>query len=127
MSNTPAAAGLTPQQWDAKFFKEYVRESRFKRYMGTDENSLIHVKEDLTVKKGNKLTFALANRLQGEGRTDNQTLEGNEERLGTRSHALTVAPLRHAVAVDQWDEQKSAIDLRDAGRTMLKLWFMERQ
>lgn len=126
MSLTTARTGLTPQQWDDKFFMEYVRENRFKRYMGTDENAIIQLKEDLTVKPGNKVTFASVNKLSGSGQTGNATLEGNEEELDTRSMAVTVAPLRHAVAVTNWDEQKSAIDLRNAAKMALKLWSMEK-
>lgn len=122
MTMTTAATGLTPQQWDDKFFTAYVRENRFKRYMGTDENAIIQIKEDLTKKKGDRLTFALVNELTGDGVTGNQTLEGNEEGLDSRSHYLTVAPLRHAVAVTEWDEQKSAIELRDASKVQLKTW-----
>jgi N4-gp56 family major capsid protein len=124
MANTTARAGLTPQQWDDQFFMAYVRENRFKRYMGTDENSIIQLKDDLTKKNGDTVTFALVNELTGAGVTGNQTLEGNEEGLDTRSHAVSVAPLRHAVAVTNWDEQKSAIDLRNAGKMRLKTWAM---
>jgi N4-gp56 family major capsid protein len=124
MANTTARSGLTPQQWDDKFFAEYVRENRFKRYFGTDENSIIHLKEDLTKKKGETVTFALVNALTGAGVTGNGTLEGNEEALDSRSFAASVSPLRHAVAVSEWDEQKSAIDLRDACKMQLKLWSM---
>ena len=126
MSLTPARAGLTPQQWDDKFFMEYVRENRFKRYMGTDENSIIQLKEDLTKAPGDKVTFASVNKLAGAGQTGNSTLEGNEEELDTRSMAVTVSPLRHAVAVTNWDEQKSAIDLRNTAKMALKLWNMEK-
>lgn len=126
MSLTTARAGLTPQQWDDKFFMEYVRENRFKRYMGTDENSIIQLKEDLTKAKGDKVTFAAVNKLSGAGVTGNTTLEGNEESLDTRSMAVTVAPLRHAVAVTNWDEQKSVIELRDTAKMALKLWSMEK-
>jgi N4-gp56 family major capsid protein len=56
--------------------------------------------------------------------TGNTTLEGNEEALDSRSHKVEVAPLRHAVAITEWEEQKSAIELRDAARMMLKLWAM---
>jgi N4-gp56 family major capsid protein len=125
MSTTTARTGLTPQQWDDKFFAAYVRDSRFKRYMGTDENSIIQLKEDLTKKKGDKVTFALVNELTNAGVTTG-TLEGNEEGVDSRSHALTVAPLRHAVAITEWDEQKSSIDLRDAGKMMLKMWAMSK-
>ena len=126
MALTTARTGLTPQQWDDKFFMEYVRENRFKRYMGTDENSIIQLKDDLTKAPGDKVTFAAVNKLAGSGQTGNSTLEGNEEELDSRSMAVTVAPLRHAVAVTNWDEQKSAIDLRNAGKMALKLWSMEK-
>jgi N4-gp56 family major capsid protein len=122
MSQTYAATGLTPQIWDDEFFRDYVRASRFRRYMGTDESAIIQLKDDLTKKKGDTVTFALVNELVGNGVTGNATLKGNEERLGSRSHAVAVDVLRHAVAVDDWDEQKSAIDLRNAARVQLREW-----
>jgi len=126
MAETTARAGLTPQQWDDQFFMEYVRENRFKRYMGTNENSIIHVKEDLSRKKGDKITFANVRKLGNAGVTGNQVLEGNEEELDSRSMAVTVEPLRNAVVVTEWDEQKSAIELRNTGKMALKLWAMEK-
>lgn len=126
MSQTYAATGLTPQQWDDEFFRDYVRASRFKRYMGTDESAIIQLKDDLTKKRGDRVTFALVNELVGNGVTGNSTLKGNEERLGSRSHAVAVDVLRHAVAVDDWDEQKSAIDLRNAARVQLREWAQKK-
>ena len=125
MAQTYAVAGLTPQLWDAAFFRDYVRASRFKRYMGTDEASIIQLKEDLTKKRGDTVTFALVNELTGNGVTGNSTLKGNEERLNSRSHALVVNVLRHAVAVDDWDVQKSVIDLRNAAKVQLREWAMK--
>jgi N4-gp56 family major capsid protein len=122
MAQTFAVAGLTPQQWDDSFFIDYVRASRFKRYMGTDQNSIIQLKEDLSKKKGDSVTFALVNELTGNGVTGNNTLKGNEERLNSRSHRVFVDVLRHAVAVDDWDVQKSVIDLRNASREQLQVW-----
>ncbi len=126
MAQTYAVSGLTPQQWDSEFFTDYVRSSRFKRYMGTDEGSIIQLKEDLAKKKGDSVTFALVNELVGDGVTGNQTLKGNEERLGSRSHKVTVDVLRHAVAVDDWDVQKSVIDLRNAAKTQLREWAQKK-
>ena len=126
MSQTYAVAGLTPQQWDSNFFTDYVRSSRYKRYFGTDEASIFQLKEDLTKKSGDRVTFALVNELTGNGVTGNTTLKGNEERLNSRSHAVTVSPLRHAVVMDEWDEQKSVIDLRNAGRVQLREWAMKK-
>ena len=122
MSLTNAATGLTPQQWDDQFFQDYIRESRYKKYMGTDINKIIQMREDLTAKKGSSITFALVNELTGDGVTGNGTLEGNEESLDSRSHRVYVAPLRNAVAVTDWDEQQSAIALRNSARAQLKMW-----
>jgi len=126
MAQTYAASGLTPQLWDDQFFRDYVRASRYKRYFGTDEAAIFQLKEDLTKRKGDSVTFALVNELTGNGVTGNNTLKGNEERLGSRSHKLTVDVLRHAVAVDDWDVQKSVIDLRNAAKTQLREWAMKK-
>lgn len=126
MTISTAVSGLTPQQWDDQFFTDYVRASRFKRYMGTDESAIIQLKEDLTKRKGDSVTFALVNELTGNGVTGNNTLKGNEERLGSRSHKVNVNVLRHAVAVDDWDTQKSVIDLRNAAKVQLREWAQKK-
>lgn len=125
MANTTAATGLTPQQWDDKFFVEYLQNHPFKPYMGTDESSIIQIKEDLTKKKGDSLTFALVNKLTGAGVTGSGTMEGNEEAMDSRSFAVSVNKRRNAVRVAEIDEQYSAISLRDAGKAVLKDWAME--
>ena len=122
MAQTYAVAGLTPQIWDDEFFRDYVRSSRYKRYFGTDEASIFQLKEELTKKRGDRVTIALVNELTGAGVTGNSTLKGNEERLNSRSDTLIVDVLRHAVAVDDWDIQKSVIDLRNAARVQLREW-----
>jgi N4-gp56 family major capsid protein len=125
MAETSAATGLTVQQWDDKFFVEHVQQNRFSSSMGKDENSIIQVKEDLTKKKGDSLTFALVNRLTGAGVTDGATLEGNEESLDSRSYKLTINERAHGVRSNVWDNQISSIDLRKAAKMALKTWAME--
>ena len=122
---TTAATGLTVQQWDDKFFTEYVQANRFAKYFGTNENSIIQVKQDLTKKKGDSLTYALVNRLTGAGVTGTTSLEGSEEDLASRSHQLTVDKIRNGVLVAEMEEQRSAISLRNAARATLKTWIME--
>ncbi len=126
MGNTAAASGLTVQQWDDKFFTEYIRDNRFKRYMGTDENSLIQMKEDLAAKKGKTVTFALVNALSGTGVTGSTTLVGAEESMLSRSCTINVEKIRNAVVVPEIDEQYSAISLRDAGKVVLKNWILKK-
>jgi N4-gp56 family major capsid protein len=125
MADTTTSTRLRVQQWDDDFFTEYVRESRFKPYMGTSENSIIQVKEDLTKKRGDRITYNLVNRLTNSAVTGSNTLEGNEESLSQRAHLLTVNKLRNAVRIAEMEEVKSAIDLRDAARSQLKVWIAE--
>jgi N4-gp56 family major capsid protein len=126
MNVTAARPGLTPTIWDDKFFVEFVRENQFASYMGTSMGSMIQVREDLERKNGDSVVFPAVRRLIGAGVTGNQILEGNEELLNARSMKLQVGVIRHAVAVSDWDMQKSVIDLRDAARDALKVWALEK-
>src|SRR5689334_2098928 len=112
-------------QWDDDFFAEYVRELQFTPYMGTAMNSVIQVKEDLTKKKGDSVTLPFVTRLTG-GVSGNSVLEGNEESLDNYGFNVPVDVIRNAVVVNEFEEQRSAIDLMDAGREMLKFWAMEK-
>lgn len=125
MTNSTAAAGLTVQQWDDRFFTEYLQANRFKPEMGTSPTSVIQVKEDLTKKPGDKITFALVNRLTNSATTGANTMEGNEEDMASRSHRITVDKRRNAVRFAEIEAQKSAISLRNAAKAVLKDWAME--
>ena len=126
MNVTPARQGLTPLIWDSEFFTEYVRKNQFARYMGTTMGAMIQVREDLTRKAGDTVVFPTVRRLVGAGVSGNTVLEGNEEILNARSLNLVVSAFRHAVAVSDWDEQKSIIDLREAAREALMVWELEK-
>ena len=97
MARTPTPAALQVQQWANSFFTEYVRDNRFKKYMGMNENAIIHIKEDLTKKKGDTLTFQLLNKLTGSGVTGNTLLDGAEEAMASDGFDITVSYLRNAV------------------------------
>jgi hypothetical protein len=85
---------------------------RFKRVHGHGRSLDHPAQGGLTKKRGDSVTFALVNELTGNGVTGNSTLKGNEERLGSRSQRLGGRAAAR-VAVDDWDEQKSVIDLRE--------------
>ncbi len=125
MADTRAATGLTVQQWDDQFFTEYYQGNQFSELYGTTEAAAIQVQEDLTKKKGDTITFALLNRLTGDATEGSNTLEGNEEDMTSRSHAVTVNKRRHGVRISEMEEQRSAIGLRDAAKSVLKSWAEE--
>lgn len=126
MALTLTASGLNVQKWDNDFFVEYVSESRFKPYMGTNESNVIQLKEDFSKGKGDNITFALVHRLKGAGVTGSGELEGNEEALDSRSFRLYVDKIRNGVRIPEMEEFRSAIDLRNAARATLKTWISER-
>jgi N4-gp56 family major capsid protein len=126
MARTPTPASLTVQQWANDFFTEYVRDNRFKPFMGMNENAIIHIKQDLSKKKGDTLTFQLVNKLSGTGVTGNGTLEGNEEAQASDGFDISVSYLRNAVLRTLEDEQATAINYLNAARVSLKKWMMEK-
>lgn len=125
MTDTTPATGLVVQQWEDKFFQEYLHDGGFKALMGTNENAVIQVKEDLTKKTGDSITIALVNRLNNAAVTGTSTLEGNEEDMASRSLRIYVDKRRNAVRIAEMSEQKSAISLRNAARATLLDWAME--
>lgn len=125
MADTRAISNLTPEQWDDQFFTEYLTDNRYSGEMGTNENNIIQVKENLTKKKGDRVNFALVNKLTQDAVTGRNTMEGNEEDMGTRSYELAIDKRRNAVRVAEIDEQFSAISLREAAKFVLKEWSMK--
>jgi N4-gp56 family major capsid protein len=125
MADTFASSGNRATKFDSAYFTDWVRQNRFAKYFGSSENSVIHVKEDLTKEKGDRITFPLINRLGNSAVTGSNTLEGNEEAMDSRSHLLTVNQRRHAVRVSLMEEQKSAIGLRKAAKPQLMQWHMD--
>lgn len=124
MSETFVPAGLTVQQWDDKYFVEYVNRNWFKKFMGTGANSMIQVREDLVKKPGDAITVTLINKLIGPAKSQDDTLEGNEEDLPMRSQVIRIREYSHAVKWAKWEEQKTAIDLRQAHKDELLDWNM---
>ena len=122
MAETRVAGGLSVAQWDDDYFLEYTQENVFRPYWGTGINDIIQVNEQLGRKKGDRFTFGLVNQLTNEPVLGNQTLEGNEEDLSTRSMPIVVDLRRNGVKIPKMEEQRSAIDLRNAAKDALKTW-----
>jgi len=125
MTDSSAAAGLKVQQWDSKYYTEALNAHIFKPFMGTKTNSIIQVKEDLTKKPGDSVTYSLVNKLTGTGKVDGATLEGNEQDMTSRSHKVTMHQYREGVRIPSYEEQISAISLRNAAKDVLMDWSTE--
>ena len=125
MADTTVPTALQVEQWDDKFWMEYIQEGPFKALMGTTANAVIQVKEELGTKPGDTITLQLINRLTNSAVTGTATLEGNEEDLTQRSFSIVVDKRRNAVRIPEMSEQQSAVNLRNAGKEGLKVWAIE--
>lgn len=125
MAETYVPSGLTVQQWDERYFREYLAQNWFRQFMGTGTSKMIQVKEDLTKKPGDAVTLTLTNKLTGSAKDANETLEGNEEDVTLRSMIIRVREYSHAVKFSKFEAQKTAIDLRQAHKDVLMDWNME--
>lgn len=122
MANTTISTANRVKQWDDRAHREYIRANRFKRYMGTSQNSIIMLKEDLTKKKGDAITLPLVGALDvSAGPNDgSSTLVGNEKALPNEGHQITISIVRDATVVNVEEEQASPINIRNEGRVALK-------
>jgi N4-gp56 family major capsid protein len=125
MTLTTVSTANTVKQWDADFYREYIRANRFARYQGTDANAVIQLKEQLTKKPGDAITISLVKALSGGGVTGNSLLEGSEEAISNYGQQVSIQAYRNAVAMTEWEEQKTALALRGAAKPLLKDWAME--
>ena len=125
MANTTVNSSLKVKQWDDAFFTEYVRKNQFAAMMGTDENSIIQIKEQLTKMAGDRIVIPLVKKLSGAGVLGENTLEGNEEALVQYGYEIAISQLRNAVSIRSFQERLTEISIRDAAKTMLKIWAME--
>lgn len=125
MAETYVPTAHIEKVWDNNYFKEYLNQNWFKKFMGRGTNSVIQVKEDLTKKPGDSVTLTLVNRLTGEAKSQSETLEGNEEDLTLRSFGITVREYSHAVKFSKFEAQKTGIALREAHKDTLMDWNME--
>lgn len=125
MAETYIPSALTEKQWDNNYFKEYLNQNWFKKFMGRGTNSVIQVREELTKKPGDQITLTLVNRLTGEAKSQNETLEGNEEDMSLRSFGITVREYSHAVKFSKFEGQKTGIALRETHKDVLMDWNME--
>ena len=124
MANTTITAGLRVEQWSNKFFLEYVRESRFYRYMSDGGDNVIAVNKELSAKAGDTITFGLVMELDNSAVEGDDTLEGNEENLDNYSDSVVVNQLRNAVAVGVMEQKRTLLQVLDKARERLKKWAM---
>lgn len=120
---------LSNKLWSAKFAKEVEKKTFFGKFMGEGDDNIIQVKTETSKSAGDKITCGLVMSLTGDGVTEGQALEGNEEALTTYDDSVLINELRHAVRVKNKktiDAQRVPENLRSIGRNRLSQWYATR-
>jgi N4-gp56 family major capsid protein len=120
---------LANKLWSKSLAVEVSKATAIAPLIGTSQNSIIQLKNETQKASGDKVTFGLRTQLIGEGVSENETLEGNEESLTTYSDSIFINELAHAVRVknDQTiDAQRVPFSLRDEANSGLTDWYADR-
>lgn len=116
--------------WSKKLSVETSKAIAIAPLMGTSSNSIIQIKNELQKSSGDKVTFGLRKQLIGDGVSENETLQGNEEALSTYSDSLMINELAHAVEVrndgNTIDAQRVPFNLRQEANDGLTDWYSDR-
>lgn len=122
MANTVISTRARAKQWDTDFFREYVRDNRYKPFMGSDESAIIQVNMDLTRRQGDAFTFNLVGAIDATAgpNTGGTALVGAEKAMPNDGWQINVGVVRDAVVINGMEIQASAFDAREAARVQLK-------
>jgi N4-gp56 family major capsid protein len=120
-------ANETVKLWGRKLFRESLKQTFLRRFMGTNSNSIVQIKDDTTKGPGDRVTNILRVQLTGDGISGDSTLEGSEEALSTFTQNVLIDQLRHAVrSGGRMTEQRIPFSVRDEARLGLQDWWADR-
>lgn len=118
---------LAVKIWSRKLLHEALKQTWFSKFIGSDSNSLVYMKNDLEKGPGDRIRCGLRMLLTGDGIQGDNTLEGFEEALSTFSDDLLIDQLRHAVrSGGKMSEQRVPFSVREEARLGLTDWWAER-
>ena len=115
--------------WSKKLAVEALKATAIAPLIGSSADSVIQLKTELNKGPGDRVTFGLRTQLTGDGVTEGETLEGNEESLTTYSDNLLINELHHAVRVrseNRIDQKRVPFNLRDEAKSGLRDWYAKR-
>ena len=123
----PVNHALAVKLFGRGIMQESIRETWIHRFLGTNKNSIVYLKNETSKSPGDKITYGLRMRLTGDGIQGDSTLEGNEEALVTYSDSLVINQLRHAVrSGGKMSEQRVPFSVRNEAKDALRDWYSER-
>ena len=120
---------LSNKLWAKKLNVEALKETYFGKFMGEGASNMIQRKTDFETNAGDSVTIGLRVQLTGDGVTEGQTQQGNEEDLTTYNDKLAINELSHAVRTknkNSIDAQRVPFNLRAESKDGLTDWYGNR-
>ncbi len=115
--------------WSKKLAVEALKYTAIAPLIGSGSDSIIQLKDELSKGPGDKVTYGLRVQLSGDGVSEGEVLQGNEESLTTYSDSVVINELAHAVKVrnkNRIDQKRVPFDLRDEAKSGLRDWYAKR-
>ena len=118
---------LAVKLWAKRLSVEALKACWIYKFIGSDVDSMIQVKDETQKSAGDQITYGLRMQLTGNGTLGDGVLEGNEEALITFSDALIVNQLRNAVrSSGRMSQQRVPFQIRDECLAGLRDWWADR-
>ncbi|WP_336288153.1 N4-gp56 family major capsid protein [Bartonella sp. CB60] len=125
--------GLNEQQtvcaWSKLLNQEISKAISISSLIGTDSNSIIQLKDEISKASGDAVSFNLRTQLFGYGVSEGELLAGSEDNLNFLTDRVVVNELAHAVRVQNTgtiDQQRVIYDLRTEAKNALVDWYADR-
>ena len=122
-TNAPEAVKL----WSKAIAREALQKTYIGQFIGQTADSIIQEKTEMKKDSGDRVTATLRMQLQGDGVTEGETQEGNEEALATYTDNLYINELSHAVrSRSKISRQRVPFSVREEAKDGLADWFAAR-
>lgn len=107
--------------WSTGLAVDQVKKAYFeKKFVGTDENSIIQRKTELESDAGDRVSFDLSVQLRGEATEGDARLEGKEENQKYYTDEVIIDQVRHAVSAGgAMTRKRTNLNLRGNARRLL--------
>lgn len=110
--------------WSGRLFNETDKQAYWKKFEGTDDNSIIQRKTDIESAAGDRISFDLSVKLRGKPTSGDQRVKGKEEQLKFFTDEVIIDQLRHAVSAGgRMTRKRTEHDLRTIAKDRLSEYW----
>ena len=116
----------TVKIWSTLTMREALKNTLFKKFLGTDKKAIIQRLTDLEKQNGDVIKYDLLMQMGNEGVKGDSRMKGNEEALTYHQDYVTIDQLRNAHSFRRMSAQRTLHDLRADAKGNLADWFADK-